>query len=49
MLAYLATKQQFLRDAPVIENKVAAAVLAKLGMRVGEPERNAWRNSLAMR
>jgi hypothetical protein len=46
VLAYLATKQQFLLDAPVIENKVAAAVLAKLGMRVGEPERNAWRNSL---
>ena len=46
MLAYVATKQQFLTDAPVIEDKVAAAVLAKLGLRVGEPERNAWRNSL---
>jgi len=46
VLAYVATKQQFLTDAPVIEDKVAAAVLAKLGLRVGEPERNAWRNSL---
>ena len=46
MLAYVATKQQFLSDAPVIEDKVAAAVLAKLGIRVSDAERNAWRNSL---
>ncbi len=46
MLAYVATKQQFLIDAPIIEDKVAAAVLAKLGIRVSDAERNSWRNSL---
>ena len=46
MLAYVATKQQFLIDAPIIEDKVSEAVLAKLGIRVSEAERNAWRNSL---
>jgi DUF2075 family protein len=46
VLAYVATKQQFLTDAPIIEDKVAAAVLSKLGIRVSDAERNAWRNSL---
>ena len=34
VLAYVATKQQFLADAPTIEDKVEAAVKAKLGIRV---------------
>ena len=46
MLAYVATKTQFLIDAPTIEDKVEAAVLAKLGIRVGPNEKTAWRNSL---
>jgi len=46
MLAYLATKQQFLADAPTIEDKVEAAVKAKLGIRVSPAEKTAWRNSL---
>lgn len=46
MLAYLATKGQFLRDAPEIEDIVSAQVLAKLNLRVGQAEYQAWRNSL---
>jgi len=46
MLAYVATKQQFLADAPTIEDKVEAAVKAKLGIRVSPAEKTAWRNSL---
>jgi hypothetical protein len=46
VLAYVATKTQFLIDAPTIEDKVEAAVLAKLGIRVGPNEKTAWRNSL---
>ena len=46
MLAYLATKEQFLSDAPTIEDKVEAAVLSKLGIRVSPNEKTAWRNSL---
>jgi hypothetical protein len=46
VLAYLATKQQFLSDAPTIEDKVEAAVLSKLGIRVSPNEKSAWRNSL---
>ena len=46
MLAYLATKKQFLRDAPNIEDKVKDAVFKHLHMRVGTAEYNSWRNSL---
>ena len=38
VLAYLATKQQFLSDAPTIEDKVEAAVLSRLGIRVSPNE-----------
>ncbi len=46
MLAYLATKDQFLFDAPVIEDKVRDEVKRKLGHNVGVAEYNSWRNSL---
>jgi len=46
MLAYLATKRQFLLDAPTIEDKVKDAVFKHLNMRVGTAEYNSWRNSL---
>lgn len=46
MLAYLATKDQFLIDAPTIEDKVRSEVNHKLGHNVGESEYASWRNSL---
>lgn len=46
MLAYLASKQQFLEDAPNIEDKVAAKVKELLHLTVGENEYKSWRNSL---
>ena len=46
MLAYLATKDQFLLDAPSIEDKVKAEVKRKLGHNVGDAEYASWRNSL---
>jgi DUF2075 family protein len=46
MLAYLATKDQFLLDAPTIEDKVKSEVKRKLGHSVGEAEYASWRNSL---
>jgi DUF2075 family protein len=46
MLAYLGTKDDFLRDAPVIEDKVRDAVKLKLNFNVAENEYLAWRNSL---
>jgi len=46
MLAYLATKEQFLLDAPTIEDKVRAEVKRKLGHNVGDAEYSSWRNSL---
>jgi DUF2075 family protein len=46
MLAYLATKDQFLLDAPSIEDKVKNEVKRKLGHNVGEAEYASWRNSL---
>jgi len=46
MLAYLAPKAQFLRDAPNIEDHVKNAVLKHLNLRVGPAEYNSWRNSL---
>lgn len=46
MLAYLATKDQFLIDAPTIEDLVRDKVKEKLGIKVGDAEYAAWRNSL---
>ena len=46
MLAYLATKDQFLLDAPSIEDIVRREVKRKLGHNVGESEYSSWRNSL---
>jgi len=46
MLAYLATKEQFLIDAPTIEDLVRDKVKEKLNLKVGESEYTAWRNSL---
>ncbi len=46
MLAYLATKDQFLLDAPTIEDKVKNEVKRKLGHSVGASEYASWRNSL---
>lgn len=46
MLAYLATKDQFLLDAPNIEDKVREEVKRKLGHNVGDAEYSSWRNSL---
>jgi hypothetical protein len=49
MLAYLATKEQFLSDAHVIEDKVREAVKENLGIGVSPNEVNSWRNSLDYR
>lgn len=46
MLAYVATKSQFLKDAPVIEDRVRDAVLANLNINVGFAEYQSWKNSL---
>ncbi len=46
MLAYLATKKQFLIDAPIIEDVVRDAVKAQLNLTVKENEYLSWRNSL---
>ena len=46
MLAYLASKEQFLKDAPTIEDIVKTAVKKNLNLSVGQAEYNAWRNSL---
>jgi len=46
MLAYLGTKDDFLRDAPVIEDKVRDAIKLKLNFKVAESEYLSWRNSL---
>lgn len=46
MLAYLATKKQFLLDAPVIEEVVRDAVKKNLGFNASPSEVTAWRNSL---
>ena len=46
MLAYLATKDQFMLDAPTIEDKVRDEVKRKLGHDVGDSEYSSWRNSL---
>lgn len=46
MLGFLATKDQFLLDAPEIEDIVRGEALRKLGLKVGEAEYVSWRNSL---
>jgi DUF2075 family protein len=46
VLAYLATKEQFLLDAHVIEDKVKEAVKLNLHIGVSPNEVTAWRNSL---
>ena len=46
MLAYLATKDQFIRDAPRIEDIVRREVKRRLGHSVGDSEYSSWRNSL---
>ncbi len=46
MLAYLATKAQFLEDAHIIEDLVRDAVRENLGLGVGPNEYSSWRNSL---
>ncbi len=46
MLAYLASKSQFLLDAPTIEDKVSEAVVKNFNIKVGPSEYLSWRNSL---
>lgn len=46
MISYLATKSDFLKDAPVIEDKVRDAVKRKFNLNVGPSEYASWRNSL---
>jgi len=46
VLAYLATKAQFLIDAPTIDDIVAAQVKKNLNISVGHAEFQSWRNSL---
>jgi DUF2075 family protein/thymidine kinase len=46
VLAYLASKSQFLEDAPLIEDKVAESVFKNFNIKVGNSEYLSWRNSL---
>ncbi len=46
MLAYLASKKQFLADAPSIDDIVAKHVKKNLNISVGPSEMASWRNSL---
>jgi DUF2075 family protein len=48
VLAYLATKSEFLADAPDIEDRIRVAVQHGLGLNIpiGSPEYQAWHNSL---
>jgi DUF2075 family protein len=46
VLAYLASKAQFLEDAHIIEDLVRDAVKQNLGLGVGPNEYASWRNSL---
>jgi DUF2075 family protein len=46
VLAYLASKEQFLHDAPTIEDVVATAVRKNLHINVSQNEYQSWRNSL---
>ena len=45
MIAYLATREQFLKDAPTIAQKVFDLVVANLNLSV-EHEKQAWANSV---
>ena len=46
VLAYLATKEQFLTDAPNVAQKVHDLVVQNLGIEVSDREKQAWRNSI---
>lgn len=46
MIAYLESKEQFLRDAPTIEDIIARAVRRNLHFSPGPAEVQSWRNSL---
>ncbi len=48
MLAYVATKDQFLQDAPIIEDLVRDKVQSELGINISRnsSEFLSWRNSL---
>jgi DUF2075 family protein len=48
VLAYLATKAEFLEEAPVIEDRIRNAVKRGLGLTIpiGSPEYQSWHNSL---
>ena len=46
MLAYLSSKKQFLKDAPTIDEIVAAQVKKNLNLTVSPSEMASWRNSL---
>lgn len=46
MLAYLSTKEQFLKDAPIIEDLIRESVQKNLHLTAPATEVNAWRNSL---
>jgi uncharacterized protein len=46
VLAYLASKDQFLKDAPTIEDVVRDAVQRGLKLNVGNAEYQSWKNSL---
>jgi hypothetical protein len=46
VLAYLSSKKQFLKDAPTIDEIVAAQVKKNLNLTVSPSEMASWRNSL---
>ena len=48
MIAYKATKDQFLKDAPTIEDKIRRGVKEKIGIdiKVESSEYNSWKNSI---
>ena len=46
MLAYSATKTEFLEDAPIIEDLVLRKVRESLNISPGQSEISSWRNSL---
>jgi hypothetical protein len=48
MIAYKATKNQFLKDAPTIEDKIRKGVKEKIGIdiKVESSEYNSWKNSI---
>ena len=48
MIAYKAKKSEFLKDAPVIEDKIRKGVKDKIGIdiKVDSSEYNSWKNSI---